>query len=188
MSEVDKHDELLPTGEDLQIDERESLKNKLTILGISYQNNAPTAKLRQLLEEFAEQDQHKEHEPDVPTAPSKRQLVLDATKLVRVTVISNDPTKKEYQGELFTVGNSVIGTIRKFVPFGRPWLIPQILLNVIEEREFQLFELKRTADGGQTRIPRTLKAYNVIRHELPTAEELAELAKSQALRSAGETA
>lgn len=180
MSEVDNT--LIPTDENMQIDERESLKSRLTLMGISFQNNAHTAKLRELLESAAEASQFEPHKTDEPAAKTNKAVVLDATKLVRVTILSNDPLKKEYQGEMFTVGNAVIGTIRKYIPFGRMWLVPQILVNVLEEKEMQLFETVNLSNGGTTRVPRTIKAYNIIRHALPTKEEIEELAKAQGLR------
>lgn len=191
MSEVDNQveDQVEDLGgENVVLDDRESIKNRLNLFGVSYASNLGTEKLRALLTAHLESlAKAEESTAEVKTEGSvKREVILEGTKLVRITLLANDPSKREHQGELFTVGNAVIGSIRKYIPFGVPWLVPQILVNVLEERQFQHFITKRNAHGGTYRAAQISKAYNIVRHELPDEQELTELAKAQALRSAGD--
>lgn len=105
----------------------------------------------------------------------------DLLKLVRVNVTCLDPMKKEYLGEIFTVGNDVIGSVRKYIPFNTTdgWHVPKIILDQLKEKECQIFNTIKDDRGNNIRTGKTIKAYVI--QELPplSEEELKELAKVQ---------
>lgn len=84
--------------------------------------------------------------PDVPTEKINPKMTLrqkqmqEQTRLVRCRIQNLDPKKKDLPGEIVTVGNEVIGTIRKFVPFGEVtddgYHIPYIIYQELESRRF----------------------------------------------------
>lgn len=105
----------------------------------------------------------------------------DLLRLLRVNVTCLDPMKKEYKGEIFTVGNDVIGSVKKYVPFNTTdgWHVPAIIVQQLRDKECQIFQSVKNDKGQEIRTGKTIKAYIV--QELPplTPEELAELAKVQ---------
>ena len=47
-----------------------------------------------------------------------------------------NPAKKEWTGEIMTVGNRVIGSVKKFIPFNADdgWHVPYIMYEQLRER------------------------------------------------------
>lgn len=60
-----------------------------------------------------------------------------ATKLVRCNVTAMAPFEKQLQGTFFDVGNSVVGSIRRYIPFDVDWHCEEMLLNHIKERKYR---------------------------------------------------
>jgi hypothetical protein len=100
----------------------------------------------------------------------------------RVSIVCNDPAKKEWQGEVLEVGNGVIGEIRKYIPFGTPWYVPQALINMIEAKQYQRFYTRKDSHGNETRYGKNEKAFSVSYIGNLNDEELAALAKKQMAR------
>lgn len=102
----------------------------------------------------------------------------EASKLIRVVVTCLNPLKKEWEGEIISAGNLVVGTHKKFVPFNveEGYHIPQILFNVLKERECQVFYTV-----GKERRAKMIKEFAVVTLPDLTAEELKSLAQRQAM-------
>lgn len=140
-----------------------------------------TAKMAEDSEEKTETKSAKKDSGLETPQERRERLRRKANKLVRVRVTCMNPNKKEWSGEILTASNSVIGTVRKFIPFGQETYVPQILLNMMEERQFQFFETKRDKrTGQQTRKPRLVKEFGIEKLKGLTKKELEELAKQQA--------
>lgn len=79
-------------------------------------------------------------EPVAPKKSLRQYLYETQMKLVRVRITNLDPKKKDLPGEIVTVANEYLGTVRKFIPFGEHtdegYHIPQILLTELEGRKF----------------------------------------------------
>lgn len=61
-----------------------------------------------------------------------------AAKLVRVKITCMNPNKKDWPGEIITVGNSHVGTHKKFIPFNtgdEGYHIPNIIYEYLKTRE-----------------------------------------------------
>lgn len=103
----------------------------------------------------------------------------EATKLVRIRLSSNNPYKRALKGEIFTARNAVIEEIKKFVPFNVPTHVPQILLNVIKEKQYQSFYSEKNTQGMTNSKSRLLPEYNVEILPNLTAEEFNAIKQKQ---------
>ncbi|QPG06976.1 hypothetical protein IT774_07685 [Salinimonas marina] len=116
--------------------------------------------------------------------PTREEQIKAASRLVRVNISCMNPTKGEWDGEIITAGNAVVGTFRKFVKFNTDegYHIPHIIFEQLKDRKFQTFYNERTKNGVTKRASRRVPEFNI--QELPalTQAELDELAKSQAAR------
>lgn len=108
--------------------------------------------------------------------------------LRRVRIQCMNPAKREWPGEIISVGSAKHGTYKKFIPFdGEPYHIPQIIYDVLKEKKCTLFRTVRNHDGrGGTKREGYLADEFAIQDLPPlTREELEELAEKQALAKAG---
>lgn len=164
-----------------QPDELATLKAKADLMGIQYSPNIGLDTLRDRVNKHLQNDASSKDQPVIATdvvADTRK----ESMKLVRVIVTSMDQTKKDYPGEVFTVSNAVIPTIKRFVPFGIETHVEKILLDVIKDKQcLQLVEDSQAKIKGMKK-KKIIRAYAV--QELPqlTAEELEELRKAQLAR------
>lgn len=111
----------------------------------------------------------------------RNRIVKEATKLVRISVTNMNPNTKEWDGMVFTAGNSVVPTQRKYVPFGqKPWHVPYIIYQQMKERKVQLFK-KEKINGKEL-----VRGYNVPEFSIEvlpdlTYKELEDLRKEQSM-------
>lgn len=156
--------------------EIELLKEQLDERGIEYKANASKATLEKLLNKADEKD-----EADDENA--KLQALKDeAMKLVHVIITPNDPIKQQMGQEYFACGNSALGTVARIIPFGENWLVEQMLLNTIKEKQVQLFITKRDNKGNEYKESKIVPAYQITELPLPTKAEIDELARVQEAR------
>lgn len=160
--------------------ELELLKQQLDERGITYKANASKATLEKLLQNADEAEQ---------TADDNKSLQAlkdEALKLVHVIITPNDPLKQQIGHEYFGVGNSVLGTVARIVPFGENWLIENILLQSIKEKQTQVFISRRDSKGDEFVESKIIPAYQVVELPLPTKEEIEGLAEIQKARQSVE--
>ena len=74
-------------------------------------------------------------------------------KLVRVRITCMDPKKKDLPGEVLTVANEYLGTVRKFIPFGEVtdngYHIPFVLYTMLDERKFLNIRVSKDPRTGR---------------------------------------
>ncbi len=184
--------------------ELDMLKARATMMGVEFSNNIGIDTLRARVnaamegsEAPKEVSKAKDDAPEVnaltgeaadvdPDAGLTTRQILqrDQMKLVRVRITNLDPKKKDLQGEVITVANEFLGTVRKFVPFGEVtdegYHIPYCIYNMLSERVFLhicTFKDKRT---GQIQIEQK-EVREFALEVLPplTPKELAALATAQ---------
>jgi hypothetical protein len=111
------------------------------------------------------------------------QLRKMANQLIRVNVTCMNPNKKEWMGEIFSVSNRVIGTIKKFVPFGAEagWHVPNAILIMMKERMFQTFKVITLQNGKKGKKGFMTKEFAIEIMEPLTGSELQDLAQRQAM-------
>lgn len=119
----------------------------------------------------------------------RRRIKRNAEELIRVRVTCMNPAKKDWSGEIFTVGNSAVGTIKKFVPFNAEegWHVPRMILEMMEQRVCQIFVNKKTSHGVTVKEGKQIREFNIERLHPLDEEALEELARRQAM-AAGENA
>lgn len=107
----------------------------------------------------------------------------EANELVRVNVACMNPNKRSQEGEIFTVSNSVVGTVKKFVQFNTEngWHVPRLILNVLEDRKCQIFVKGKDSKGRGKSTPKLIKEYAIEYLEPLTEQELKDLAAEQAV-------
>ncbi len=118
--------------------------------------------------------------PDETEAEYKVRKRKEAHKLVRVRVSCMNPMKKEFQGEYFTFGNDVVGTITRYIPFQNVEThVEQVFLEVLRGRKFQ--EFKRTGKLGEIEKKEGYLINEFAIEVLPplTEKELKDLADQQ---------
>lgn len=89
----------------------------------------------------------------------------EALKLIRCTISCNNKNKTSYSGEIFSARNAVIDEVKKYIPFNVPTHIPQILLNMIKEKQLQVFKKEKLANGTVVTRSYLTPEYNI--QELP---------------------
>lgn len=168
--------------------ELDALKTQATELGIKYHPNigADTLKAK-IAEAGSPANENEEAVPAAPKAetPMQRKIRLrrEASSLVRVRITCMNPAKREHEGEIFTAGNSVVGTFKKYVPFETEdgWHVPRIILEQIRDRQYQTFVTVNSANGVKVRKGKLVKEFAVDVLEPLSEEELKDLAQRQAM-------
>lgn len=187
---------MLPTDEMPPIveDELTVLKERADVLGIKYHTSISAAKLKEKIEAHlagtkpADQAAGSEDAPQGETPAEKiLRLKKNMLALVRVRLSCLNPAKKEWEGEIITVGNAVIPSLKKFVPFtghDDGYHLPRMMLNQLRERQCQVFHTVKDDRGNKVRRGKLIKEFAI--EELPplTPEELKDLAQRQAVAQA----
>ena len=177
--------------------ELDALKARATLLGIPFRPNIGLDSLRAKVNAVIEGTQDDEPTDTSPKEPvvvkSKQQLLneqrreanTEARKLVRIVLTAKDPLKRELEAEYFTVSNRLIGTIKRLVPFANEegWHVEQAIVNMIKDKEVQLFKTVKLPNGDKVRKGYMSKAYTVEILDPLTKDELAALATQQAARN-----
>ena len=171
-------------------DELATLKARADLMGISYHPSIKLEKLREKLASAISSTPEEKGVPDVvavkeeETEGAKRfRLRREANELVRIRVTCMNPAKAEWEGEIFTAGNSTVGSFSKFIPFNADegWHVPRIILNQIQQRQCQIFVSVRDGRGNTTRKGKLIKEFAVELMPALTPKELADLAQRQAM-------
>jgi hypothetical protein len=187
MSATD-NDDVLSTADELT-----ALKERADLLGVKYHPSISLEKLREKVNASIEGI-----EPEAPKKAAKAALIEDhvetdaerrarkkkeANELIRIRVTCMNPAKSEWEGEIFTAGNSLVGSFTKYVPFNAEdgWHVPRIIYNQIIQRQCQIFVTVRDSRGNSTRKGKLIKEFAVEVMPNLTAEELHDLAQRQAM-------
>lgn len=113
----------------------------------------------------------------------KRQAAL---RLVRIRVTNMNPIKGNMKGEIFSVGNSQIGFVKKYVPYNaeQGWHVPQIILQHMQQKKFMSFQEVKI---GNKKVKKHKLVPELAIEILPplTAKEL-EALKQRQLMAAGQ--
>lgn len=167
-------------------DELAALKARADMLGLTYHPSIGVEKLREKVN-AALAPPAEESKPEAAgeesIAARNSRLKKEASKLVRIRVTCMNPAKKEWEGEIFSIGNSIVGSFTKYVPFNTEegWHVPAMMLQMIQDRQCQVFYTVSDSRGNKTRKGKLIKEFSVEVLPPLTAEELHELAQRQAM-------
>lgn len=156
----------------------EQLKEQADDLGLTYPSKVTIKALKQMIAEELLKDTDADNSEQI-------QAVEDENlKLVHVIVTSMNSQKASIGFETFQVGNSVIGSIKRVVPLGKPWLVENIILKAIKDKQFQQFIERDDPNNRNNKIveSRLVPAFAIQELPLPTPKEIEELAKRQETR------
>ena len=193
-------------ADDLHIDQLAILKQRAALMGITHSNNISVEKLKKRIEDQLE---GREEVPtstavdaqanplDVADATASKQAVkvkqltlrqyMNNTqmRLVRLRITNMDPKKKDLHGEIITVANEYLGTVRKFVPFGEVtdggYHVPYCIYRELDSRKFLNIVTRKDLRTGQTRVEDNwAKEFSLEILPQLTSDELNRLAVTQA--------
>ena len=183
----------------VQVEELAVLKQRADLMGVQYHPNISVEKLKARINAKLNDEPELQEELDtlLPVNDSEPKLFQfkpetklerenrlrkEATRLVRIRVTCMNPNKKDWDGEVFTVSNSVVGTHRKYVPFNAEegWHVPSILFEYIKDKQFVHHYIEKK-DGKEINRHKLVKEFAVEILDPLTEEELKDLAQRQAL-------
>lgn len=178
---IEDNDTLLETPDELT-----TLKARADLLGVKYHPSIGLEKLREKVNAAiaGEADPTEPAQPKAETESELRsRLRREANELVRIRVTCMNPAKSEWEGEIFTAGNSLVGSFRKYVPFNvdEGWHVPRIIYQQIVDRQCQIFTTVRDNRGNSVRKGKLIREFAVEVLPQLTAKELQELAQRQAM-------
>lgn len=176
-----------------QIEFEKDLKEKLRengkLLGVTFSPNEGIPSMVNKLKEAREQllqdpliaDVTLPADKQIDELTARKNLRLEMTKLIRVQIACLNPAKAELPGEIFTVHNDVVGTVKKFVPYneaGEAYHIPYFLYKFLTRKKY--LQIKEPPKGSRT-APTTKMVPEFSITVLPplTPTELKELARAQ---------
>lgn len=177
-------------NEVMEQDELSALKARADMLGVSYHPSIGVEKLREKVNAAlaGEEKETKAEGTGIGAqaesdAQKRKRLQDEASKLVRIRVTCMNPAKKEWEGEIFTVGNSGVGTYKKYVPFNieEGWHVPNIIYEAMKERMCQVFVSTKSKNGVTMRQGKLIKEFAIEVLPPLTKEELHDLAQRQAM-------
>jgi len=173
--------------------ELENLKSRAEKLGVKFHPSISAEKLREKIKAAQTEGEGSVGEqPEVKSAtganeesPAAKKLRLkrEALKLVRVRITCMNPAKKEWEGEIITVANNAVGTVKRYVPFNIEdgWHVEHILLEQLRERQCQIFVSEKDSRGNKVRKGKLIREFAIEVLEPLTEEELRDLAQRQAM-------
>jgi hypothetical protein len=188
--------------------ELDVLKDRARKMGVEFSNNIGVETLKQRINDKLSQAENEDTEnqeneepqeinplsqdgiKDAPAKPVKsktlRQRIYEENmKLVRCRITNLDPKKKDLPGEIVTVANEFLGTVRVFVPYGEVtdegWHIPYCIFKMLKRRTFvQIRTIKNKATQTNRVETRDVKEFSIEILPPLSREELNQLATNQA--------
>lgn len=196
-TQVDDSDEVV-----IAVDELALLKQRAKIMGIAFSNNISLETLKERIRQKMENESvqpsaaDEDDQAEIPqaapvqTQKTKKQslrqrLYEENMKLVRLRITNLDPKKRELPGEIFTIANEYLGTVRKFIPYGSAtdngYHVPYCIYKALRKRQFVSISTRKKQGSDQTIVEQRLVAEFALEVLPPlTPKEIATLAASQA--------
>lgn len=174
-----------------EVTELSLLKQRASMMGIVFSNNIGIEKLRErvnekLAEEASQEEAVKPIETKVKEKSLRQNIIDENMRLIRIRITNLDPKKSNLPGEIITVANEFLGTVRKFVPFGEVtdggYHVPYCIYKLLKSRKFlNIRTVKNPADPLKPIIQQNWVNEFAL-EVLPqlTQEELDKLASTQA--------
>lgn len=184
---------------EVQPTELDMLKQRAKLMGINFSNNIGLDALKAKIEEHkaaataktqasapASKDDKGSKPASTPKAKKislRAHLQKEKMKLVRLRITNLDPKKKDLPGEILTVANEYLGTVRKFVPFGEQtdngYHVPYCLYEMMRDRKFLSIKTRK-GPKGQTIVEQQWAREFALEVLPPLTEaELARLSTAQ---------
>lgn len=196
----------MPAGSHKDTEEHKQLKIKARALGLKFGPRLAYDKLVKLVDDHEKGiDNTMEAVVDTPVrkamppkfqgktyvteAEYKRKQIAsskaNAGRLVRCRITCMNPHKKNWTGEIISVGSSKLGTYKKFIPFNseEPYHIPYIIYKAMKERQCRIGTTQKLPNGHEVNRNKLINEFAIELLDPLTPEELKELAQRQAMAS-----
>lgn len=182
--------------------ERESLEARATTLGITFHPNIKNETLAErIAEKLKEMKAAEEAEAQAKVEAGgavaaaeenevtrrnkeRKEQLMAMTRLVRVKITCHDPSKQDIPGEVFTVGNGLVGSLRKFIPYNTDdngYHMPYFMYLELKERTFTRLSTEVHPVTKQESVKRRhVKMFALELLPQLDEKEIGELAKAQA--------
>jgi len=182
------------------------LKSQADLLGLQYHPNIGYDTLLKKIKakrSELETGEKPAAEPQVVTNTgensrlTRMRQIREANSLIRCRITCMNPHKKDWPGEIFTVSNGVVGTVRKFIPFNTAggdgpadgvvdaYFVPRLILNQIQNKKYPSYYTVTDNYGRKHRRSKLVREFSIEILPLPTQKELDELARLQAMANGG---
>lgn len=178
-------DDMSDEANETKVDELTLLKERADLMGIKYHPSIGLATLKEKVNSAlsgAEEEEEVTVNEETPEQKRAR-LIAEATKLIRIRLTCMDPNKKGWTGEIFTVSNDIVGTVRKFVPFNAEngYHVPNIIYKHLKRKKRQEFRTIKTRKGMDIKQGYLVPAFAIEVLPPLTPAELKDLAQRQAM-------
>ena len=164
-------------------DELAALKNRADILGISYSPRIGVDALREKINARLSDNDDKADTEESDKVEKTRSMQAEFKKLIRIRLTCMNPQKAKWPGEIITVRNKYVGTIRRLIPFGEAtdngYHVEQILLDELRDRKFLQVT---TNKDGEIKSTKFVPEFAIEVLEPLTEEELERIAAAQTMR------
>lgn len=173
--------------ENQELDQLTLLKERAKKMGIAIKGNPSIETVKQLIADHIGEDSDKadDTEDSAKTKRMRNKAIRDeAMKLVRVKITCMNPSKKNWQGEIISVGNKAIGTVKKYIPLQAEthedgYHIPNVIYQYIKNKKYQTFKTIKHSNGEKTKKSVQVNEYAIAVLPQLTPKELAELKAAQ---------
>ncbi len=174
-------------------DELETLKARADMMGIKYHHKEGVDKLKAKINNALSSEGLDKPESVKLTKNVKvlngteykklkqEEAKKNASRLMRVRVTCMNPMKKEWEGEIFSVGSSKLGTFKRYIPYNVEWHIPKIMYDALKERKCSVFHSVKDHLGQKVRKSRLVQEFSIELLPPLTKDQLKDLAKQQAM-------
>jgi hypothetical protein len=174
------------------LDELTLLKKRADVIGVTYKGNIGTDSLKKKIEDHLNPPTEPEEKEEVVSDRRKSRAEMDQDirddlyktkmRMVRVRISNMNPAKADIEGEIITVANRFLGTVRKYIPFGEKtdggYHVPQVLLDALKSKKFQQVKTKKVK-GQIVHSVRMVSEFSIDILDPLTAEELSQLKDQQ---------
>ncbi len=191
------------TPEQREKAELESLRARARAMGMNISGNISLSTLKAKIAERQAQDEKNaelataqasnpfgEIPAAAPVAAEETQeqlrtrLIAENMRLIRVRITNMDPKKSTLPGEVLTVANEFLGSIKKFIPYGEQtdegFHVPYVLFKLLDKRRFlNIRTRKDPRTGGEIVESTWVKEFAIEVLPPLTADELKKLATAQ---------
>lgn len=167
----------------------EALKKRADLIGVSYPANIGADALAKKIQDKIEgKEETQEDTAELSTkseAMRRMEMYNENMRQIRLRVTCLNPSKRDLPGEILTVSNSKLGTVRKFVPYGEAtdngYHVPYILYKMMKRRKFlQIRQRKDQRTGNMIREEQWVNEYALEVLPQLDQEALREMAHDQA--------
>ena len=190
--ELSKEEEIVTTTEHaITVSELDTLKARANLMSIKYHPAIGVDKLKAKIDAALGSQgvdtvtvgdatflTHKEF-TDLQVKGRKRK----AASLVRFRLVCMDPSRKNWEGEIVSVGSAKLGTFKRYIPYVAEdgWHAEHIIYEALKERKCSVFQTVKGARGEKIRKAKMVPAFSIEVLPPLTKAELKDLAQKQAM-------